>query len=221
MYSKCLLWYTFFMLEFGIFFFIILVFSIVLHEVSHGFAALSRGDTTARDAGRLTLNPIAHIDLLGSIIVPGFLLLFPSGFIFGWAKPVPYNPYNMKGRYDEAFVAAAGSLSNILLAIIFAILIRLNLFSNPIEGFFLSIIYINLFLGLLNLIPIPGFDGFRVLSSLFPRIRDRLYSIFNPILGANNYIVVFLALLVFVLLLADLLVALVKFLSFILTGIHI
>src|SRR3990167_7918192 len=109
-------------LVFGI---IILIFSIIIHEVMHGVVANSLGDPTARLAGRLTLNPIPHIDLFGSIIIPGLLVLTNAGILFGWAKPVPYNPYNLRGgKWGEGAVAFAGVGANFLLAIIFGLLIR-------------------------------------------------------------------------------------------------
>ncbi|MBX2866448.1 site-2 protease family protein [Candidatus Kaiserbacteria bacterium] len=153
-----------------------LILSIVLHEVAHGYAADWLGDPTARLQGRLTINPLNHIDPLGSVIIPGLLFLSNAGFLFGWAKPVPYNPYNLRplfgqGRYAEAFVAAAGALANFLLAIIFALLIRsadiLGLTPAVVE---LSsyIVYINILLGFFNLIPLPPLDGSKVLLALLP-----------------------------------------------------
>ena len=107
-----------------IFYIAILVMSVVIHEISHGFMAEYFGDKTARNAGRLTLNPLKHLDLFGSIIVPA-LLYFSSGFVFGWAKPVPYNPNNLRDRKKgEIAVAAAGILANISIAIIFGIVLR-------------------------------------------------------------------------------------------------
>ena len=101
-----------------IFFIAILIFSVIVHEVAHGWVALALGDPTAKDAGRLTLNPIPHIDLLGSIIIPTILVLTASSFLFGWAKPVPYNPYNVKyGKWGEALVALGGPGINIFMAI--------------------------------------------------------------------------------------------------------
>ena len=109
----------------AIFYIIILVMSIVIHEVSHGFMAEYFGDETARDAGRLTLNPIPHLDIFGSIILPAVLVLAHSPFLFGWAKPVPYNPNNLSNRkWGTIAVASAGVLANFLIAIIFGIIIR-------------------------------------------------------------------------------------------------
>ena len=148
----------------------ILVLSAVMHEVAHGYAANSFGDPTARLAGRLTFNPLVHIDLFGSIILPGLLILSGSPIMFGYAKPVPYNPYNLKGRFAEGFVAAAGILSNIALAIILGLVVRFA--SASMSAPFLEVvslaIYLNLMLALFNLIPIPPLDGSKVFGALLP-----------------------------------------------------
>lgn len=156
----------------------IVIFSIILHEVAHGFVADLLGDPTARYAGRLTLNPISHIDPVGSIFIPGILALTGSPFLIGWAKPVPYNPYNLQPQRwglppqaGEALVGFAGPLTNILIALIFGLILR---FSTPlgVSGTFLSIcvtvVYANLVLAIYNLIPIPPLDGSKVLSALLP-----------------------------------------------------
>src|SRR5262245_29317731 len=107
-----------------LFIIIILIMSVVVHEVSHGFAALALGDPTAKYAGRLTLNPFYHLDPIGSVLVP-ILGYLSGGIIIGWAKPVPFNPYNLRdARWGEALVALAGPVSNIILAIIFSLIIR-------------------------------------------------------------------------------------------------
>ena len=151
---------------------IILILSIIAHEVAHGYAADSLGDPTARLAGRLTLNPLPHIDLMGSIILPALLVFTGSPILFGWAKPVPYNPYNLKNkRWGEAFVAVAGSATNILLAIIFALVVRFGAYFG-FDAMALSlaavIAFINLFLGFFNLIPFPPLDGFTALRAALP-----------------------------------------------------
>ena len=112
----------------GIFVAVVIIFSVIIHEVMHGVVADRLGDPTARYAGRLTLNPLPHIDIVGSIIFPLLTVIANTGFFFGWAKPVPYNPYNFQRMrvWGEAFVAAAGPLSNLSIAIIFGLLIRLN-----------------------------------------------------------------------------------------------
>ena len=157
---------------------VILILSVIAHEVAHGYAANSLGDPTARLAGRLTLNPLPHIDLMGSIILPALLIFTSSPILFGWAKPVPYNPYNLRGRrWGETIVAIAGSATNILLAIVFGLIVRFG--STPLAtgGTMLpaaaltlaaSIAFINLFLGLFNLIPFPPLDGFTALRSALP-----------------------------------------------------
>ena len=151
---------------------IVLVLSVIAHEVAHGYAANSLGDPTARLAGRLTLNPLPHIDLMGSIILPTLLVITHSPILFGWAKPVPYNPYNLRAkRWGETLVAVAGSATNILLAIIFGLIVRFGLvigLDQTALSLAATIAFINLFLGLLNLIPFPPLDGFTVLRSTLP-----------------------------------------------------
>ena len=155
----------------------ILVFSIVIHEVAHGFAAHSLGDPTAKLQGRLTLNPIKHIDPIGSIMIPAFLVLSGSSILFGWAKPVPYNPYNLRNqRWGEAIVAAAGGLTNIFLAVVFGLVARFGFGTLPDEFVAIAAMtaFVNLFLGLFNLIPIPPLDGSKLLYAfLDPRISYR------------------------------------------------
>jgi Zn-dependent protease len=149
-----------------------LILSIVIHEVSHGFMANWLGDPTARLAGRLTLNPISHIDPIGSIAVPAFLVLTNAGLLFGWAKPVPYNPYNLKNqRWGEALVAFAGPGVNLIIAFVFAILIRVGVASGFAPAFIdlaSYIVYINILLAFFNLIPIPPLDGSKVLAGILP-----------------------------------------------------
>jgi len=152
--------------------FVVLILSIIVHEVAHGYAANSLGDPTARLAGRLTLNPLPHIDLMGSIVIPALLMFTGSPILFGWAKPVPYNPYNLKNqRFGEALVAIAGSATNILLAIIFGLIVRFGAGAGldaTALSLASSISFVNLFLGLFNLIPFPPLDGFTVLRAALP-----------------------------------------------------
>lgn len=154
----------------------ILIFSVVVHELSHGVASYMLGDNTAKYQGRLTLNPIKHLELFGSIILPT-LTYITGGFIIGWAKPVPYNPYNLRNqRWGEAIVAFAGPLSNFLIALFFSILIRFNgLFSSfgfvlndGLYSIFVTIIFTNLILMVFNLVPVPPLDGSKILFSIFP-----------------------------------------------------
>lgn len=155
---------------------IVLVFSVVIHEISHGFVAERFGDTTARRAGRLTLNPIKHIDLFGSIILPLLMALIPGGVVFGWAKPVPVDPRHFKDpERDYAIVSAAGPLSNLSLALIFGILIRALVFvpSSPsldaLANLFAVVVITNISLAVFNLVPIPPLDGSGVLFAFLPR----------------------------------------------------
>ena len=151
--------------------FIILIFSIILHEVAHGYAADSLGDPTARLSGRLTLNPLPHIDPIGSIVVPALLTFTNSSILFGLAKPVPYNPYNLKNRrWGETLVALAGSATNLFLAVLFGLIVRFGSASLPETaiGIAVAITFTNLFLGLFNLIPFPPLDGFTALRSALP-----------------------------------------------------
>jgi Zn-dependent protease len=151
------------------------VFAITVHEVAHGWVAKKYGDNTAFMLGRLTLNPIKHIDLVGTIILPGLLLLTGTGFIFGWAKPVPVDPRYFKNpRRDMAIVALAGPVSNLLMAIGWALCARLGVVLN-MEVVTLPLIYtgiagisINLVLALINLLPIPPLDGSRILTGILP-----------------------------------------------------
>jgi len=155
-----------------LFFFVILIFSIVIHEVSHGFVADKMGDPTARLQGRLTLNPLPHLDMIGSIILPLFLIITGSPILFGWAKPVPFDPFNLKNpRKDSAIISMAGPLSNLTIAIIFSIIARILLASSfPASEFLISLavsaVFINVILGVFNLIPIHPLDGFKVVGGL-------------------------------------------------------
>ncbi len=158
-----------------IFIIVILIMSVVIHEVSHGYVADLLGDQTARYAGRLTLNPIKHLDWFGSIVLPGLLALL-GGFVIGWAKPVPYNPYNLRaGRWGPAYVALAGPASNFLIVLVFSLILRLLASSLPASAAALIslIILINLILALFNLIPVPPLDGSKILFALIPaRYRE-------------------------------------------------
>src|SRR3989338_3913358 len=148
---------------------LILLFSIIVHEVSHGATAYALGDDTAKNEGRLTLNPLPHIDPVGTILLPLFIG-------FGWAKPVPYNPYNLKNqRWGSLLVGAAGPLSNILVATVFGLFVRfrnlgpLMLLDNSFFVIAQGIVILNLGLAFFNLVPIPPLDGSKVLFAFLPR----------------------------------------------------
>lgn len=151
---------------------VVLIFSAIIHEYMHGWMADRQGDSTAKDLGRLTLNPISHIDLFGSVILPFLLVVSGSSFVFGWAKPVPFNPNNFRDRkYGIAKVAFAGPLGNFIVALFFGFVLRFS----PLLGtnimlvdFIAIIIYINLLLGIFNLVPIPPLDGSKVILPFLP-----------------------------------------------------
>ena len=176
---------------------VILIFSIIIHEYGHAYMANRLGDSTAKDLGRLTLNPLPHIDLFGSIILPLFFVLSQSGFILAWAKPVPYNPNRIRDKkYGDLKVAIAGPASNIIMATFFALLTRLlPIASNIKQGLFFSFlgadnetlmsliagniwhsifllsiifVFINLLLAFFNLIPVPPLDGSKIVLNFLP-----------------------------------------------------
>lgn len=182
----------------SIFIVAIIMFSAVIHEVMHGVAADKLGDPTARYAGRLTLNPIKHLDPFGSVLLPVILALTNSPILFGWAKPVPYNPYNLvrSPKWGEAIVAGAGPASNFAIALVASVFIRANFFSAELDSVLFLIVSVNVMLGIFNLIPIPPLDGSKVLSALLPRGLARAYDEFrvrleyNPFLGFGLVLVI-------------------------------
>jgi Zn-dependent protease len=161
---------------------VVLLFSVIVHEMAHGYVALRNGDPTAKMMGRLTLNPIPHIDPIGTILLPLLLLFSGSGIIFGWAKPVPVNPLNYRHYWwGEASVSAAGPLSNLALAVLFSLVLHLG----PLNLGLMKLAYfgvtINILLALFNLIPIPPLDGSHILALLLPRELARLYAYLEPV----------------------------------------
>ena len=147
----------------------IFLYSVILHEIFHGLAAEVLGDPTPRLSGRISLNPIVHLDPLGSIIIPLFLLISGSNIVFGWAKPVPINYFNLKDKkYGMAKVALAGPAANFILALIFGLILRFIPFSNSqfsqnLSLIFSQICWVNLLLAFFNLVPIPPLDGSHIL----------------------------------------------------------
>ncbi len=198
----------------AIFYVAILIMSVVIHEVSHGFMAEYFGDDTARVAGRLTLNPLKHLDIFGSIILPAFLVLTHSGFLFGWAKPVPYNPNNLRDRkLGTIAVAAAGVLSNFVIAIVFGLIIRFTLPLNWPVAFYVitsAIVTVNLALGIFNLIPIPPLDGSKILFSFLPD------SAFSFMIAYEQYSLILL--LIFIVFFSERLYPILTFLFHLITG---
>jgi len=174
------------------FLYLVIVFSVVIHEYSHAFVANELGDPTAKNAGRLTLNPIAHIDPIGTVLIP-LVLMFTSGAFLGWAKPVPFNPYNIRDPKGELKIALGGPVSNLALAGMVSLgflamrLIYPEISDNTILiSLTATVIYVNIFLALFNLIPIPPLDGSRILVSFLSyRARETFLSIgFIGIIGA-------------------------------------
>lgn len=164
--------------------FLVVIFSIILHEVAHGYAAYVQGDETAHRAGRLTLNPLPHIDMVGSVIVP-LLAFFTASTFFGWAKPVPYNVYNIRTKLGHAFVAAAGILTNLLIALImgiaFKVLAAQGFMTESIASALFLVISVNVSLAFFNLIPVPPFDGMAIIQAFFPRLHINQRITFNPL----------------------------------------
>lgn len=160
---------------------LVLLFSIIIHEVSHGAMAYRLGDPTAKNMGRLTFNPLKHLDPIGSVLVPLLLIIMSKisggGIIFGWAKPVPYNPYNLRDKkYGNLKVAIAGPGSNFLIALVLGLLIRFFggfiitlAFGKTLIGLLAFIVFVNLLLCLFNLLPFPPFDGSKIMYDLFPK----------------------------------------------------
>ncbi len=159
-----------------IFFFIVIIPSAILHEYMHGWVADQLGDPTARYAGRLTLDPRSHIDPMGTFIMPIALFLLSGGsFMFAYAKPVPYNPFNLRaGRWGPLYVAVAGPLSNFLLAFVFGLIIQFVPVSASLASVLSIIVYANVLLGVFNLVPIPPLDGSKVLFALLPDSAYRI-----------------------------------------------
>ena len=190
--------------------------SVVIHEISHGFIAEYFGDNTARRAGRLTLNPLKHLDLFGSIILPA-LLYFSAGFVFGWAKPIPYNPHNLRDRkWGTVAVASAGVLANIFIAIIFGIFMRIGFLNGISEKVLLipkMIVEINLALALFNLVPIPPLDGSKILFQI-------LHKSFYPVVQLlENYSLIFFV--IFIAFFSNYLYPILAFLYHIITGLSL
>jgi Zn-dependent protease len=182
---------------------LILMYSAIVHEVMHGVAAEWLGDKTARYAGRLTLNPLPHLDLFGSVLLPLLLVLTNAPVFFAWAKPVPYNPYNLRpGRFSEAIVAGAGPFINLVIALLFGAVIRLGIFPSigSADSILFLIVVVNVMLCCFNLIPVPPLDGSKVLEALLPRPLAQRYFLwrrsmeYNPLLGMGIVLVLILLL---------------------------
>ena len=183
-------------LIFGLVSLVILIFSAILHEIAHGYVAERFGDPTARLAGRLTLNPKKHIDPIMSILLPIVLMFSGSPVIFGAAKPVPIDPFNLKeGRKDIALVALSGPLTNIILAVLATIVFHVlnlvlpatNITLSIVHWLFLTIAHLNLLLAIFNLLPIPPLDGSKVFSLLLPKELANAYLSLSSIGASPTY----------------------------------
>ncbi len=156
----------------AVFYIIVLIYSVMAHEVAHGVVADKLGDPTARLANRLNFNPLNHIDPMGSVILPLFLYLVSNGeFVFGWAKPVPYNPYNLRNPEKSAgLIGAAGPMTNIAIAIVFGLILRFfdPFLSSMAEYLIVTIVYLNIVLAVFNFVPLPPLDGSKVLFAFLP-----------------------------------------------------
>ena len=176
--------------------FVIFLLSLTVHECAHAWMAERSGDSTGRYLGRVTLNPLPHIDILGTVILPLSMVIMGTGMMFGWAKPVPFNPMNLRDRkVGEIVIALAGPFSNILLAIIFFILFKvvangwvispdsLGDLAQPVGMMLYIGIQINVVLAIFNLIPIPPLDGHHVLRNLLPDTLAESFANASPMLG--------------------------------------
>ncbi|MEK9134941.1 MAG: site-2 protease family protein [Patescibacteria group bacterium] len=179
-------------MEITIFSIIVLFLSVVIHELAHGSVALRLGDATAKEAGRLTLNPLKHIDLFGTIILP-LILIFSystsgfSGPIFGWAKPVPINPFNFKDqKWGALKVSLAGPATNFLIAIIFGLIIRFAQMPDQLSFLFGIIVFYNFLWGIFNLVPLPPLDGSWILFRFLP---DKIFANFKIFLSRYGFFI--------------------------------
>jgi Zn-dependent protease len=186
---------------------IALIFSVVIHEMAHGYAANWLGDPTARLQGRLSANPLVHLDPLMSVILPGLLVFSGSPILFGAAKPVPYNPYNFTNqKWGEAIVAAAGPLANVFIAVVFAALIAFSGLLGLSDTFIIlatKIIALNIFLALFNMVPLPPLDGSKILPKLLPYNLEMSYLRFREVMERNMFLSFGLVIMVFILFLSE------------------
>lgn len=201
----------------AIFYIVVLIMSVVIHEVAHGYVALKNGDKTALYAGRLTLNPIPHLDIFGSIILPLLLFLAHSPFMLGWAKPVPYNPENLRDeKWGSIAVASAGIIANLSIAIIFGLILRFvpqGMMSQGLSFALSIVVVVNLVLAIFNLIPIPPLDGSKILFPLLPKSFEGFIAF------AEQYAFIFL--LIFVMFFSDFIYPLISIGFYFITGLSL
>lgn len=183
-------------LQSALFLYIIIIFSSIIHEYAHGWAAYQLGDSTAERMGRLTLNPFAHIDPFGTVFLP-LALLLTSGIFIGYAKPVPFDPRNLRNpRRDTALVGIAGPASNILIAVVLGLIVRFGggiAVLATVIPFLKFIVMINIWLALFNLIPVPPLDGSKVLLGIIPKAFGSAYDAMERMGFASIIIAIFIA----------------------------
>ena len=201
---------------------VILIISVIIHEMAHGYAANWLGDPTARLMGRLSPNPLVHLDPMMSVILPGLLLATGSPILFGAAKPVPYNPYNLTNqKWGEAIVAVAGPLANLAIAAIFAILVRLSdvlSLSGAFIQLAIGVIMLNIFLAFFNLVPIPPLDGSKILPKFLPYSLRMKYEGFRTYFEQNIALGFALVIILFMVFFAGPLYAATQWLTAVLVG---
>lgn len=181
--------------------YIVLLGSIVLHEFSHALAAEKLGDPTPRTSGRLTLNPLPHIDILGTVILPLLMLTLQSGFIIGWAKPVTVNHYNLRNpKKDMMWIGLAGPGMNFALALLFTLLLKTGMITprSLAEALILLAVLLNLVLGLFNLLPVPPLDGSHIIMGLLPHEYEEKYLRLQPFMPIIFIFLVFTGMLSFI-----------------------
>jgi Zn-dependent protease len=201
---------------------VILIMSVIIHEMAHGYAANWLGDPTARLQGRLSPNPLVHLDPMMSVILPGILLVTGSPILFGAAKPVPYNPYNFTNqKWGEAIVAAAGPAANLFIAFVFGMLVRFSEVFNLTTSFIelaVGVIMLNIFLAFFNLVPIPPLDGSKILPRFLPFSLRMKYENFRRFFEQNVALGFALVIILFMVVFAQPVYAASRFLTILLIG---
>jgi Zn-dependent protease len=201
---------------------VILIMSVIIHEMAHGYAANWLGDPTARLQGRLSPNPLVHLDPMMSVILPGILLVTGSPILFGAAKPVPYNPYNFTNqKWGEAIVAAAGPAANLFIAFVFGMLVRFSEVFNLTTSFIelaVGVIMLNIFLAFFNLVPIPPLDGSKILPRFLPFSLRMKYEGFRRFFEQNVALGFALVIILFMVVFSQPVYAASRFLTILLIG---
>lgn len=197
----------------------VLIVSVIVAEIVRGYTALWQGDSTPRDEGRLTFNPVPHLDPVGTFLVPGLLILLSSSFLFAWAKPMPYNPYNLRnGAKGELLVLLSSIGTHLFFVLLFTVLyhIRIAISGNTqlLENIFTTIILLNIVLIFIRLLPIPLMDGYKIISLLLPTKQRNSFTLFQErMLSQFSLLAPFVIIFIFIFFLAGPLFALAQFLT--------